>query len=503
MILSVIGFVVTIVVLLVFCYKTKIVYPVIMKIMGIIGIVFSALEYIVKVSGYSTKISFDYEIYIMLFNIKIGCEKIAAIGIIGICLFMTASLMLVYVQNRRKRIFFMLIPVGLFALINILKIDEAVYLKFLNLGYDLHIAQICVGAVAVFGVLLLAVLIIYPYLCIIKNYRESFVCKKKNDLLLSGAIWLAIDISSMLTVFVGGLHYYMFYKLDVHRFPVRIVRPDADNVTAVMIISIAVMILVASLIIKYTPLGKFFINKADDTECMHEKDESVFMIMHTYKNAFASILMYSNGDRQYEFLGAAETRLEMINKIASEQFEKLGQSMNNYRISRQNINMKNTVDLKKCVADAIEKSKIYFKVDTHFCEAGTILYGDEHHITESIVCVLNNAFDAVRNNPEGDMRIAVEIGTDEPYYYINVIDNGSGIKRKNLGKIFKPFYSTKRGGENYGLGLSYVKKITNVFGGNADIKSKEGKGTFVQMYFRTEEFFGGVKNGKDKSACLR
>ena len=61
---------------------------------------------------------------------------------------------------------------------------------------------------------------------------------------------------------------------------------------------------------------------------------------------------------------------------------------------------------------------------------------------------------------------------------ISLKDNGSGIPKKVLDKIFQPFYTTKPTGEGTGLGLSLsFDIITKGHGGTIDVKSKEGKGT--------------------------
>jgi signal transduction histidine kinase len=59
-----------------------------------------------------------------------------------------------------------------------------------------------------------------------------------------------------------------------------------------------------------------------------------------------------------------------------------------------------------------------------------------------------------------------------------VIDNGSGIPKKGLSKIFQPFYTTKPAGQGTGLGLSMSYDIvTKGHGGDIKVTSEEGKGT--------------------------
>ncbi|MDH4230773.1 MAG: ATP-binding protein [Nitrospirota bacterium] len=65
---------------------------------------------------------------------------------------------------------------------------------------------------------------------------------------------------------------------------------------------------------------------------------------------------------------------------------------------------------------------------------------------------------------------------------IRIRDNGSGIKEKDLEKVFDPFYTTKK--EGTGLGLSISKKIMQDHGGDIELISTEGKGTTVILHFK-------------------
>jgi PAS domain S-box-containing protein len=58
---------------------------------------------------------------------------------------------------------------------------------------------------------------------------------------------------------------------------------------------------------------------------------------------------------------------------------------------------------------------------------------------------------------------------------IVVEDNGPGIDKKNISKIFSPFFSTKKNGT--GLGLSIAWKIVKVHGGDLTAESQKGEGT--------------------------
>ena len=61
------------------------------------------------------------------------------------------------------------------------------------------------------------------------------------------------------------------------------------------------------------------------------------------------------------------------------------------------------------------------------------------------------------------------------YVEISVSDTGGGISRDQLEKIFRPFYTTKRGGT--GLGLSLCRRIISQHGGTLSAESEVNKGS--------------------------
>jgi signal transduction histidine kinase len=63
---------------------------------------------------------------------------------------------------------------------------------------------------------------------------------------------------------------------------------------------------------------------------------------------------------------------------------------------------------------------------------------------------------------------------------IVVKDNGMGISKSLVDKIFQPFFTTKPTGQGTGLGLSLSYDIVKAHGGELNMKSKEGEGaTFI------------------------
>ena len=91
----------------------------------------------------------------------------------------------------------------------------------------------------------------------------------------------------------------------------------------------------------------------------------------------------------------------------------------------------------------------------------------------------NNAFYAVnekkQNSPESYApTIMVSTHQENGQVLMKVRDNGNGIPKNVLDKIFQPFFTTKPSGQGTGLGLSLSYEIIKAHGGEIKVDSKEG-----------------------------
>lgn len=102
---------------------------------------------------------------------------------------------------------------------------------------------------------------------------------------------------------------------------------------------------------------------------------------------------------------------------------------------------------------------------------------DKNQIEESISNIIINAIQAITGSGE----IYVRTRSKSELIIIEISDNGPGIPKENLEKIFLPFYSSKGYGKGTGLGLTIVKRILEEHGGSIKVHSLQGKGTDFTM----------------------
>ena len=107
------------------------------------------------------------------------------------------------------------------------------------------------------------------------------------------------------------------------------------------------------------------------------------------------------------------------------------------------------------------------------------VFVDEMHFTNVIFNLLDNA--VKYKKPEGELRLHVKTWNESDKLYISIQDNGIGIKKEDLKKIFEKFYRVHTGNlhdvKGFGLGLAYVKKIIQDHKGAIRAESELNVGT--------------------------
>jgi len=112
-----------------------------------------------------------------------------------------------------------------------------------------------------------------------------------------------------------------------------------------------------------------------------------------------------------------------------------------------------------------------------------IIQADAVHLTNVIYNLLENAVKYCESVPN----ITIQTRNDKQGIWIEIEDNGIGIKKENLSLIFDKFYRVPTGNlhnvKGFGLGLYYVRLIVDAHGGKVNVKSTPGKGTTFSLFF--------------------
>lgn len=127
--------------------------------------------------------------------------------------------------------------------------------------------------------------------------------------------------------------------------------------------------------------------------------------------------------------------------------------------------------------DENDKDSKKYTIERHFTDKDLWVEVDTDKFTQVIDNIMNNA---IKYSPDGGV-ITTRLLETHNHVILSISDQGLGIPRKDLGRIFDRFFrvdkarSRKQGGT--GLGLAISKEVINLLGGQIWVDSVEGKGS--------------------------
>ncbi|MBE9547266.1 MAG: hypothetical protein IMF10_07215 [Proteobacteria bacterium] len=129
--------------------------------------------------------------------------------------------------------------------------------------------------------------------------------------------------------------------------------------------------------------------------------------------------------------------------------------------------------LKMIEGQASEKN---IKISTDFSPEIEEAFIDPDRINQVLLNLYLNAIEAMEDG--GSLSVGL-FGDDPRGIKIVISDTGRGIQKKDLDKIFDPYFTTKPSGT--GLGLAIVHRIIEAHKGEVSVESEAGRGTTVSV----------------------
>lgn len=324
----------------------------------------------------------------------------------------------------------------------------------------------------------------------------------------TGAVYLPEIDSAMLfrsTKSFTGLHESQYYIRLFPQFmfasPQFLVIDFTDKVASIVaeLQTIILLFLIFSAIIVgvYSYTLRNFIRQRKLSDL---KTDFINNMTHEFKTPIASISLAADSLKNPKILQNPDMILH-YGEIIKEENRRMNRHIES--VLQSAILEKNALELRRekvsihaLLEIAVDRARFQhrmrdIKVAEEYLADKDEVWGDELHLVNVFVNLLDNAVKYCDVHPE----ITVFTKNENNSIIISFTDNGIGIKKDNLKEIFHKFYRVPTGNlhnvKGFGLGLSYVKSISELHDGTVSADSIYGKGsTFsitLPLYINQQE----------------
>ncbi|AVK50186.1 MULTISPECIES: sensor histidine kinase [Clostridium] len=214
------------------------------------------------------------------------------------------------------------------------------------------------------------------------------------------------------------------------------------------------------------------------------RSQFVANVSHELKTPLTSIKGFAE---TLKFVKDDETREKFLD-IIDKEAERLSRLINDILVL-SNIESNLAVDMHEFepgsvieeVINIMRKTAINKNIKLEFKDnSNEKIFGDRDKFHQLALNLIENA---IKYSKDTSGKVEVLSYNEDKYYCLRVKDNGLGIPKEDISRIFERFYrvdkSRKKGGT--GLGLAIVKHIVKIFNGEIYVKSELGVGTCFEV----------------------
>lgn len=120
---------------------------------------------------------------------------------------------------------------------------------------------------------------------------------------------------------------------------------------------------------------------------------------------------------------------------------------------------------------------------TQDLEGEAMIRGNQNQLVHLFINLLQNSVDSLREKGGSGLEIKVRCSVDTERVHLSFEDNGMGIAKEELARIFDAFFTTKKVGQGVGLGLSICHRIIQQHDGTVAVDSEAGEWCRFSMTF--------------------
>jgi len=188
-------------------------------------------------------------------------------------------------------------------------------------------------------------------------------------------------------------------------------------------------------------------------------------------------------------------------RLISEQVDRASRIINQMReLARKSDRRPTPIDINSLIREAVGFLQSQFKqsqveVVLELSDDLRPVVGDRLRLEQVLLNLLTNARQAMEDAPVRQLRIRTYMtaGTDAFMVVTRVSDTGKGISGDETGKLFRPFYTTKKAGQGTGLGLSISLNIAKEHGGDITATGAPDQGATFLLKLPVPKKLPGVE----------
>ncbi|RKF41030.1 two-component sensor histidine kinase [Sphingobacterium siyangense] len=220
------------------------------------------------------------------------------------------------------------------------------------------------------------------------------------------------------------------------------------------------------------------------------KTDFINNMTHEFKTPVATIMIASESLKDPD-INADHKRVQKLANIIYDENVRLGNHIERVldlaRLEKETLKLDQVEvsinDLVSAVTDSMQlrMQNIGGKFSIDLAATKDIVVGDELHFSNVFYNLLDNAI----KYSKGDLHVNINSKNVGDTIVVTIADNGIGMSRDHLQKIFDQFYRIPTGNvhnvKGFGLGLSYVQDILRRLNGKITVKSEKDKGTTFEV----------------------
>jgi len=219
------------------------------------------------------------------------------------------------------------------------------------------------------------------------------------------------------------------------------------------------------------------------------KTDLVSMVAHELKAPLTSIYGFSellteadlNDTQASEYAGVIQTESSRLTELVNKFLDLSRLEQGRVEIKWISFQVDKLVE-RVVVSQQQLADKKQIRLITKIPDGPLVVSGDSDLIEQVVINLLSNA---IKYSPSGS-KIGIELNEKVNIIEISVIDNGYGIPKESLSKIFNKFYrvvdpNTPEDVEGSGLGLALVREIVERHGSEIKVQSKPGVGSVFRF----------------------